>query len=252
MKRYWVLILCMTAYFQMFAQQSVSDIIKDCHLVYDTKDKFADIQEIMYRTTDGETEELPLYKLKWIYDLDVISYYRIQGYDTDLQKELYKETDEYKEYVKKLSTIRDSIKGSSFYYVHRLESNYDLNKLAFVYNIELFEGHYTEIPGYINHGRFCFEYATKRFPYNKIEISIRQSYVGDKYYNQKIYLPVKNKQTALKIEQAEKNKAVLFVFKIDSIKTVQHMFFKEELALARTDGIYIINTETGEVYCKVL
>jgi len=30
------------------------------------------------------------------------------------------------------------------------------------------------------------------------------------------------------------------------------MFFKEELALARTDGIYIINTETGEVYCKVL
>ena len=241
----------MTAYFQMFAQQSVSDIIKDCHLVYDTKD-YRPNQKIIYRTKDGETEELPLYKLKWIYDLDVIPYYRIQGYDTDLQKELYKETDEYKEYVKKLSSIRDSIKCSSFYYVHRLESNYDLNKLAFAYNIELYEGGYTNIPGYINHGKFCFEYATKRFPYNNIEISVRQSYVGDKYYNQRIYLPVKNKQTALKIEQAGKNKAVLFVFKIDSVKMVQHSFFKEELALARTVGIYIINTETGEVYCKVL
>lgn len=250
-KKITIILIMMVGMSPTKAQNSLSDIVKNCLLVADSKEYYAE-PKILYRIEDGEKKEVPLYRLKSIYDLDVISYYKIKGFDTNLQKELYKETDEYRELVKKLSAVRDSVKGLSYYYIHELKSNYDLNKAAFLYEIEQYEGNYTNIPGYISHGDFCFEYATKRFPNNKIYISVRQSYVGDKFYNQRIYLPVKDKQTALKIELAGKNKAVLFVFKINTIKMVQGIFFKKERALTRAEGIYIINSETGEVYCKIL
>ena len=78
------------------------------------------------------------------------------------------------------------------------------------------------------------------------------SFGSTNFYNQKIYFPVRDKQTALKIEQAGKNKCVLFIFKIDSIKMVHRFIFDEEVVLARTDAIYIFNWETEEIYCKVL
>lgn len=250
MKRYLVFICCFAACFNLDAQQSFWDVIPDeSILVCDVPDK--DEQVIKFQADDGELKEYPLYRLKSIYDLDVISYYKIQGYNTDLQKELYKETDEYKKLFKELQGYKDVMKETTFYYTHELKGNYDLNKGAFPYDIELVEYDYTEIPGYINHGTFCFEYATKRFPNNKIEVT--KKYGGTNYfYKQKIYLPVKDKQTALKIEQAGENKYVLFVFKIDAIKTVRPFIFEEEVALTRTLAIYIFNWETEEIYCKVL
>ena len=125
------------------AQNSFEDIVKGCQLVVDTKD-FNPKQVIRYKMENEEMKELTFWNLQMIYDLDVISYFRLQGYDTDLQKELYKETDEYKEYLKKLTFIKDSIKNTKYYYIQKLESNYDLSKSAFAYGVELYEGSYVK------------------------------------------------------------------------------------------------------------
>ena len=169
MKRYFVFVCYFAACFNLYAQQSIRDIIpSNSLLVCDVNDM--DEQKIFYQDEDGEKKEYPLSRLKSIYDLDVISYYEIQGCDTDLQKEFYKETDEYKRLYKELQKVRESMKKKSFYFFHGLISDYDLSKAAFLYEIDIIEQNYTEIPGYINHGTFCFEYATKRFPNNKMEV----------------------------------------------------------------------------------
>lgn len=74
----------------------------------------------------------------------------------------------------------------------------------------------------------------------------------DYFYNQRIYLPVNDKQTALKIEDAGNNRGVLFLFKIESIKREEILFSSQDFILTRTEGIYIVNTQTGEVYYRVL
>lgn len=232
------------------AQQNYSEIIENCVPVVDNKSFYPD-QVVQGMLEDGSDAEITTWDIKKIYDLDVIALYQIKGYNTELQRELYKETDEYKKYEAELKKLRDTYKSTTFLYIHKLKSNYNIEKSGFAYEIELYEGRYKEFPGYINHGTFCIEYATKRFPKNNIEV-IKRWGGSDYFYLQRVYLPVKDKQTALRIEQAGNDKGVLFLFQIDSIRTEKTLFFDSAFALTKTIGIYIINTRTGEIYCKVL
>ena len=234
----------------MNAQQNFDELIGGCSVVIDNKNYNPD--QVLIFELDGESDnKIPFWMVKSIYDLKVISRYHIKGYNTDLQKELFKESDEFKELEKSLKEERDLIKNTTFYYIHKLNSNYNLEKTGFAYDIELYEGSYKEFHVYINHGTLCIEYATKRFPKNKIEITKRWG-GSDYFYNQRVYLPVKDKQAALRIEQAGNDKGVLFLFKIESIVTEKTLFSYTDFALTKTESIYIINTRTGEIYCKVL
>ncbi len=169
-----------------------------------------------------------------------------------MKRELFKESNEYKDYEKKLIQIRNEVKNRSFFYISKLKSNeYSLSKGGFLYEMELYEGDYVEFPGYINHGTLCIEYATSRFPKNYIEII--KLFGGTNYfYNQRIILPVKDKRVALKVEEGGDQVRVLFKFKIDSVRRKRILFSENDYVLTKTEGIYLINIKTGEVYCKVL
>ena len=250
-KSFFVLILASLFLVKpMNGQQNYEELIDGCGAVIDDKNYNPD-QVLIFELNGESDNKIPFTMVKSIYDLDVISRYHIKGYNTDLQKEMFKESDEYKELEKTLKEERELIKNTTFYYIHKLNSNYNLEKAGFAYDIELYEGSYKEFPGFINHGTLCVEYATKRFPKNKIEV-IKRWGGSDYFYNQRVYLQVKDKQTALKIEQAGNNKGVLFLFKIDSVNTAKTWIFNKNFALTKTEGIYIINTQTGEIYCKVL
>lgn len=231
---------------------TVQDLQKGGGQFLDTKDYFKE-QFLKWHTEDGMEVELKDYEIRNILELNVVSYFKLGGYyDTDLKRELFKETDEYKQYESKLKKIRDDMKKSSFYYIHKLNNNYNLENSGFLYEIELYEGNYAGFPGYINHETLCIEYATKRFAQNKIDV--RKRWGGsDYFYNQRVYLPVKDKRIALRIEEAGRNQVgVLFLFKLDKTKDVKMSFSTHTFILTKTEGIYIVNTQTGEVYCKVL
>ena len=234
----------------LWSQQTISELVKGCGTFVDAKGYIPE-QIIKVHYEDGTPYEIKSYELGYIYNLDVVSHFKMKGYNTDLKRDLYKETEEYQQYKNELSKIRDTVKNTTFYYIHKFKSNYNVEKMGFLYEKELYEGGYVEFPGYINHGTLCIEYATKRFPKNKLEI-IKRWGGSDYFYNQRAYLPVKDKQAALKIEDAGNNKGVLFLFKVDSIKKEKILFSTRDFILTRTEGIYIVNTQTGEVYYRIL
>lgn len=227
------------------------DLIKSRGQFLDTKDFHAK-QYLKKRTEAGTEIEISADKIKDIFELNVVSYFRLTGYDTDLKKELFKETDEYKKYEADLKKIRDELIKSSFYYIQEIRNVYDIEKGGFRYDVILGESDYVNFLGYINHRTLCIEYATKRFPKNSIDI---QKWWGGTFYNytQRVFFPVTDKSVALKIEEARREQVgVLFIFKIGSTKTERPGIWPQTYILTKTESIYIVNTQTGEVYCKVL
>ena len=249
-KLFLFVFLLVNSTFSLMAQQTIDELVKDCISFVDTK-AYLPEQVIEAPFEDGTMGQFDLYKLSAVFNLNVFSYYNLRGYDTDLKKELFKETDEFKEYEAELKDLREYMKGTNYYYIHKFRGNYNLEKGGFPYEIELYEGSYVSFPGYINHGTLCIEYATKRFPKNKIDV-VKRWGGRDYFYNQKTFLPVKDKTVASKIEDAGSNKAVLFVFKIDSLKNEKILFSTNTFVITKTVAVYIVNTQTGEVYCKVL
>ena len=233
------------------AQQTVKELTNNCASFVDKK-QYSPEQVVPAHDDEGNHCDMESYILGYIFNLQVVPYFNIKGYDTELKREMFKETTEYKEYEKKLIQIKNDVKNRSFYYISKLKRNeYNLSKGSFLYEIELYEGRYVDFPGYINLGTICIEYATKRFPKNKIEI-IKRFGGRDYFYKQRIYLPVKDKRVALKVEEGGNQVGVLFKFKIDSVKRKRILFSENDFVLTKTEGIYLINIQTGEVYCKVL
>ena len=227
------------------------DLIKGRGHFLDNQD-FHKKQYLKKRTETGTEIEMSADKIKDILELNVVSYFRLTGYDSDLKKALFKETDEYKKYESELKMIRDELKKSSFYYIHEIRNVYDIEKGGFRYDVELNEYDYVDFPGYINHRTLCIEYATKRFPKNRIDT---KKWWGGTFYNytQRVFFPVTDKSVALKIEEARREQVgVLFIFKIGSTKTERPGVWPQTYILTKTESIYIINKQTGEVYCKVL
>lgn len=252
MKKYLLINLLVFFSVSLYAQQTISELTKDCGMITDAKG-YVKEQMVSIPDRNGSLIEMYPFQLKWIINLDVVSYYKLGGkYNTDLKKEAFKETDEYKGLVNSLQEEKTRVKNMSFFYIQKLRNTYDLDKGGFLYSVELYEGGYYSFPGFINHGTVCIEYATKRFAKNKIEV-IKRWGGSDYFYNQRVILPVKDKQIALKIEDAAyKDVAVLFKFKLDSVKEQRMPLSDKTFILTKTEGIYIVNTRTGEVFCKVL
>lgn len=230
---------------------TVQDVERGCGHFFDNKNFYPE-QYIKARYEDGTELEISAADIRNILDLNVVSFYRIPGYDTDLKKELFKETDEYKQYETKLKKIRDKMLQKSFCYTQEIRNVYDVEKGGFKYDIILSEDDYVNFPGYINHRTLCIEYATKRFPKNKMEIT---KWWGGTFYNytQRVFFPVPDKRVALQIEEAKREHVkVLFIFKIDSTEVKRPGIWPKTFVLTKTESIYIINSKTGKVYYKVL
>ena len=224
------------------------DLTKGLGHFYDNKDYY-EKQVLKGYNEDGTEIEISADDIGDILELNVVSYFKLKGYDTGLKKELFKETDEYKQYETELKMLRDEIKESSFGYIHKIRNIYDLEKGGFRYDIILSESDFVNFPGYINHRTLCIEYATNRFPKNNIEVS---KWFGESYL-QRVYFPVTDKRVALQIEEANSEQVgVLFIFKIDSTKRERPGIWPQTYILTKTESIYIVNIQTGEVYCKVL
>ena len=90
---------------------TVQDLKKGCGKFVDNKD-YLTKQVALGRYEDGAEFEISADDIRDILELNVVSHFRLKGYDTDLKKELFKETDEYKRYETELKEIRDEMKSN--------------------------------------------------------------------------------------------------------------------------------------------
>lgn len=232
-----------------FAQQTVQNLTTGGLQVVDNKEYFQE-QEIIMPGQNGVVEPQDMSFLNMILSKDVFSYFRLHStYKTDLEKELFKQSDEYRHLSDSLVAIRKVLMSQSCFYMRKLEKNYNVEKKGFVLEKEIYERKYHPVPGYFLFNTLSIEYATKRFSQNRINVEKR--FGGrDYFYNQSILLPVADTKIALEIEAAKRegDAMVLFLFKLDSVKE----FGWDKVLITKTQSIYIVNKSTGEVYCKVL
>ena len=83
---------------------TVQDLIKDRGQFLDNRD-FYKKQVLKGSSEEGTEFEISANDIRDILELNVVSYFNIKGYDTALKKELYKETEEYKQYETELKKI---------------------------------------------------------------------------------------------------------------------------------------------------
>ena len=67
-----------------------------------------------------------------------------------------------------------------------------------------------------------------------------------------MYLPVKDENKALEIENAKSDKAILCIFKLKKSVWIKTLFSTKDFILTNIESIYLINKKTNEVYCKIL
>ncbi len=233
----------------LFAQQTLSSLTEGCVRFLDEKKAYNTDQVFIYPEFTGSNEPSPLFMLESTLNVDVFGYYKLAGlYDTDLKQQVYKETDEYKQQYAELKAKSDKLKKTPCYYIGKLEKNYDVERKGFAYTKEHSSWGFPDCPGYFVQENLAFEFATKRFPKNKVNIT-KRTWGNNVFYKQEILLPVADAKVALKIEENKGNVGVLFLFTPSSYNSKN---FMATVLLARTTAIYLVNTRTGEVYCKVL
>lgn len=232
----------------LFAQQTLSSLTEGCVKFMNEQKAYDPGQVFVYPELTGTEEPTSIYTLAKILNVDVYSYYKLYSYKTDLQKQVYQETDEYKKQYAELKAKSEQLKKTPCYYIGKLDKNYDVNRKGFPYTKEIHEWGFPKCPGYFVQKDIAFEFATKRFPKNKVNVTTR-TWGRDTYYKQEILLPVADPNVALKIEENAGSVGVLFLFTPNSFYEQSTMV---SVLLARTTAIYLVNTRTGEVYCKVL
>lgn len=232
------------------AQKKFYDIIGNCVEVID-KDK-SHQSFLFYANDDTIPDRMSVSNIEDILNMDAVRFYGLKGYDTELKRQLFKESEEYKtEYYPTLLANKEFMLSTNYFYIIPFSSNYDMTNKAFPLSFEVWEGEIPNVPNYLVRKDLCFDFATKRFPKHKME-KTRRFGGRDYFINQKIYLNVPDLKEAAKIEDAKSDKALLIIFKLDSVFKARPGIFEETYLKTKIQSLYIINTKTVEVMYKVL
>ncbi len=236
----------------LIAQQTIDQITYGCNKFVD-KGSYTKEQVAICMDNDSNLYELESYQIIKILNMDVFGYFKLNEYKTDLQKKIFKESPEYKEYETRLRHTKDSLKKQLWYYICDLKTNYDITRQGFLFSEELYGPNYPNMEGYLSFETLSFDYATKRFPKNKIEVS-KRTWPNRVDYSiiQKVILSVPNENVALEIEQAGKDVGIIFLFQLDSTFDYQGLFEKKAVIKCKTKSIYLFNKRSGKIFCKVL
>ena len=205
----------------------------------------------MLPNKDGEIQNVNISCIEEVLNIDVINFWNIEGCQTQLKRKIYKESVEYKQRYQQLKKYRNDLLSWQFYYLIKLDGDYDITHKGFPVILDAYEGSVPNIPNYLTKNSLCFDYASSRFPKHKIS---RSRYFGgsDYFVTQKIYLSVPNEKDALKIENT-RSKALLIIFKLDSaFRANPSGLWNRTYLKTKIQSLYIVDTQTEEILAKVL
>ncbi|SEL44761.1 hypothetical protein [Parapedobacter koreensis] len=175
------------------------------------------------------------------YHLNVFDFFKEAAiYDTNLKKEVFKETDEYKYLLDSLKGVKAEFLNSAFYaeewnvgtFFYGLREDYDINKRGFFVQIGPVRPDYCKrsfLPKVIGDIEFKQLQIHKRYD---------NLFHGNKSYTQYIFIPM-DATTALEVEDNRSDVGFLFVFDIKGVYTA--LFNDEDFSEHRRKSL--INKE---------
>ncbi|HBH60975.1 MAG TPA: hypothetical protein DDX85_04375 [Nitrospiraceae bacterium] len=215
---------------------------------YSTAEKSSLKQLLQYAEKTGNNQTA-------IYDLDVMDYFKLSQYDTELKKNTFKKTPEYQEKLNKLKSIRQKML-ENYYYIEleRSLGEYDINRkgfeISFGGNIAIFD---FDLNAPKSAQGFIFpSLPIKNTPDDFIE---RLGLKG--IYEERLFLPMGEEQ-GLSIETHSKDTHVYLIFKMASAKDVSYEGYiidsrswvkaEERLLMATPVRVIVGNDKSNEVY----
>jgi len=158
-----------------------------------------------------------------IFYLDVLAYYKINDYDTDLKKKVFKKSSEYQNHLKKLKSMRAEMLKSTYYVkLEGLfnETDYELKRKGFDITIGQNYGMGTiaaKPPKSV-----CVD-GERSFIQLKSIPSKQVNFWEEGTKNEKLFVPV-NETNGLEIEENKKNIDIYFLFTPSGQKTVKYKY----------------------------
>lgn len=207
-----------------------------------------------FNEMDGEKYPEPISSFIQILNLDAFNYYEFnKKYTSDLQRETFKKSKEYADYVGYIKQDRDEIIANKYYVFYNLRYNYkyDVGKRAFVFKLGLYDWQRTHTSGYVTVGK---KNISVSFPASRTKLTSRRDYYNELYVEQLITIPFNNDEAAIQIEKEIDNPycSAFLVFEVSLVKSVteknSEMPIPQTFLLAKTSGLYLIDKRTKSAW----
>ena len=199
----------------------------------------------------AEIEELTISEYSALLNVDVIKYYNLKEYNTELKKQVFKESEEYKILSQLLWQEQNEVKYQNYYFLYNFRNNvendmYNVTQKAFYLIHSVIDINYTPVQGCINFSGLCLSY-----PENHTKTTPKDYGNRGYYYHQVIKIPIADAAIALKIEENMNDCALLFIFKMDKAIKRKTGIFTNDFIIGKTQSAYVVNTKTGEIYSQL-
>ena len=204
-------------------------------------------------------------KLADLLNKNLFSFYDLNDdYPTNLQKNEYKKSKEYlKQDLPSFNEVYQSTKAHKFYILYNLRYNtpYDTAKKRFAFRIGVNDYMKTNIAGYMGLGNnLCISCPT-----NRLSVKKTSTGYGDYFLSQFLYTTTIPESTALRIEKEMENPdcsiCLMFIVKPYRVSKearvinyggyVGRQKALNDYVLAKTVGLYIVDTNKEEIICDL-
>lgn len=218
-----------------------------------TEIKSSSVQMKVYKSTNHYQLDLSqFWKIKAILKGDVFVYYDLQEqYDSDLKKDTFKESDDYKVKFADLEKKKAVLKETTYYLDLELphsEQNYDHHSKSFTFNNEIVSWISYKKRRYMQIDQLVFKIP------KGIKVK-RSKYTTEGYIiiNQLINFKLDSDSVLFKIKENRRNSRILFVFKFTDPETFKGFdIHTRETTLykitKKLEKVIIYNEKTGEIY----
>ena len=200
---------------------------------------------------DGEWEEISFHRVEYMMGNDIYSFFRIPDVSTPLEKRAFEKTQEYQDYVTKLSEIKQKFLSTYYCIAFDLEGNipYDIERDCFTFRIGFPNDSRVKRPDYI-----CFDDEIFVSLPSKYVVINQQPFMGRYTLRQFVLTPKVSEELALRIDKEMKkrdcNYSLMFVVKFDKLMPKPSgatTYFSKNYLFTKAVGLFIYDTETNSM-----
>jgi len=201
-------------------------------------------------------------KIYSIYDLDIFGYYNVRDCNTELQKEVYKNTPEYRTQLSELEKMKNNLSQTTYYYEDKdlftsSSAKYDVKRRGF--NLEMRENISMGLasstpPKSISIGGSYIH--LKSLPTQIVENHL----LGKGFTIEMLFIQL-DAENGIEIEKNWKDIRVYFLFTPNSKETLEYIFYnsvnsssdgwynmKDQVITSTRVRVVVANKENGKIY----
>jgi hypothetical protein len=249
MKKILLILACAALHsFSLHAQKvsNYKELLKDAIPV--TNPHWFDTPELRSSKDDeNNTSSKPVNVLHLIALLrnDVVGYYNLERYNTELKKKMFANTAEGQSLAAEMKPLRTKIMEKQFYFLMDFNKSdkYDIGSKTFGTASTFFIEDTKIKKGYI--------YFETMFLSVPTGVQYLTEYTEEGNFPsacyQFLFIPVRNENAVMKIGKNMKNCSVLFLFRLKEVEKIGNSNY----IFGTTQQLFIVNRETGEIYFEL-